>query len=250
MQFTEALVPGRLIRRYKRFLADIALGVGGEGETVTAHCPNPGAMLGLQTPGNPVWLRPIQSATRKLPFALELVALSSIENEEILVGINTNRPNALAREAIESGRIAELAGYESIRAEVRYGTNSRIDLLLEAGGRPPCYVEIKNVHFRRTEGGAPLTSAGGLAEFPDSVTSRGTKHLGELAAVAASGGRAVMLYIVQRGDCDRLTTAPDMDPAYDAALRKAVNGGVEALCYDCHVDVTGIAVRRRLDIVL
>jgi sugar fermentation stimulation protein A len=153
-----------------------------------------------------------------------------------LVGINAVRANGLAVEAISAGRVPALAGYASLRREVRYGRASRIDILLEGDSRPPCYVEVKNVHLKR----------GDDAEFPDSVTIRGAKHLDELSAVAARGGRAVMLYVVQRADCGRFAVAADIDPAYAAALVRARAAGVETLCYACTVSVQAIEVARPL----
>jgi sugar fermentation stimulation protein A len=228
MRFPVPLVPARLIRRYKRFLADVEIAGA---EPVTAHCPNPGSMLGLNAPGSEIWLAP---TTTKLPYRWELVRADGG-----LVGINPGHPNALVAEALAHARIPELAGYATARREVRYGVNSRIDLLLEAPDRPPCYVEVKNVHLRR---------GGGAAEFPDCVTARGAKHLGELAAMVAAGARAVMVYLVQREDCDHFTLAADLDPAYARAFAAARAAGVEALCYACAVACDGIEVARKLPI--
>jgi sugar fermentation stimulation protein A len=225
MRFEAPLLRGTLIRRYKRFLADIALE---DGREVTAHCPNPGAMLGLTAPGSTVWLSPANNPARKLKFTWEM-----IEAEGTIVGINTGRPNALGEETILAGRVPGLEGYARLRREVKYGRNSRIDILLEDDDRPPCHVEIKNVHFMREPG---------IAEFPDSVTARGAKHLDELADVAAAGGRAVMLYVVQRGDCRRLRIAGDLDPTYAKAFARARASGVEALAHGCKTDLESIVL--------
>ena len=196
------------------------------------HCPNPGSMLGLAEPGRPVWLSESRNPARKLALTWELTNLGGP-----LVGINTNRANGLAAEAWSAGRLPELAGYESLRREVPYGHNSRIDFLLQAAGRPPCYLEVKSVTLSRRDG---------LAEFPDSVTQRGAKHLAELAAVAAEGARAVQLFLVQRGDCSRVALAADIDPAYAAAFRTARARGLEVLCYGCKVGVEAIELERSL----
>jgi len=237
MRFADPLRRGRLIKRYKRFLADVRFD---DGEAVTAHCPNPGSMLSVSDPGSTVWLSRSDNPKRKLAHTLEL-----IETPGGLVGVNPNRANDLAREAIAEGRIAALAGYAAIRREVRYGENSRIDLLLEDDGRPACYVEVKSVTLRR-DGGAAGDGMG-LAEFPDAVTKRGAKHLGELAAMAAGGARAVMLYLAQRGDCGRFAVAADIDPGYAQARAEAAAAGVEMLAFRCTVSAEGIAVADPLD---
>jgi sugar fermentation stimulation protein A len=237
MNFHTKLIEARFLRRYKRFFADVALADGTE---ITAHCPNPGAMLGLQTPGARAFLSKSDSKTRKLSHTLEL-----LETDDGLVGINTGLPNRLAGEAIAAGRIPELAGYAERLAEQRYHENSRIDWLLRGPERADAYIEVKNVHLRRLD-----RSGGTAAEFPDCVTARGAKHLDALVDMAALGYRAVMLYIVQRTDCDHFRIAADIDPAYDAAFRRAASAGVEMLCYDCSVERDGVAIRRRLPAVI
>lgn len=194
-------------------------------------------MLGVAVDGARVWVSKSASKTRKLPYSWELIDLDGA-----LVAINTSNPNRIAEEAICGGVIPELTGYKTIRREVKYGEKSRIDVLLEGGRRgAPCYVEIKNVHLSR---------AGGLAEFPDSVTARGAKHLGELAARRAAGDRAVLLLVVQRGDCREFRPAADIDPAWAAALRAAARAGVETLCYDCEVTHSEVRLRRALPVLL
>ncbi|MDA1099914.1 MAG: DNA/RNA nuclease SfsA [Proteobacteria bacterium] len=226
MQFPDPLIRGTLLRRYKRFLADVKLD---DGQEITAHCANPGAMLGLKDAGAEVWLSPARNPKRKLQFSWEL-----LHADGALVGINTAHPNGLAAEAIADGRIAPLRGYEDLRREVKYGQNSRVDILLCQTGLPDCYVEVKNVHLMRQPG---------LAEFPDSVTKRGAKHLVELGDMVAAGHRAVMFYLVQRTDCDRFAIAGDIDPTYAKELRRAMGRGVEMICYDCDIETTGIQVR-------
>jgi len=233
MRFPDPLIPGRLARRYKRFLANVELDGG---ELVVAHCANPGSMLGLAEPGMRVWLSPSRNPSRKLNYSWELTAVG-----DDLVGIHTGHPNGIVAEAVAAGRIPELAGYESLRREVRYGRNSRIDLLLESPDRPPCYLEVKNVHLVRRES---------VAEFPDSVTKRGAKHLAELALMAGSGARAAMFFLVQRGDCDRFEIAADIDPEYDRALRAARACGVETLCYACRVGREEIEIDRPVPFML
>jgi sugar fermentation stimulation protein A len=229
MQFPQPLIRGVLIQRYKRFLADVVLDDGTE---LTAHCPNPGAMLGLNMPGLPVWLSKSPDPKRKLPHTLELV-----EVDGGLVGINTMHPNRLVAEALANDAIPELAGYEIHRREVKYGTNSRVDFLLTGAGKPTTWLEVKNCHLRR---------AGTLAEFPDCVAARSAKHLRELEAMVAAGDRAVVLFVVQRTDCDAFAACADLDPAFARGLDQAMANGVEVLVYACDVRAEGVRVTHRI----
>jgi sugar fermentation stimulation protein A len=229
MRFSTPLIPATLIKRYKRFLADVALPAG---ETITVHVANPGAMTGLATPGARVWLSKSDNAKRKLPHSWELVEVDFGGGAE-LVGVNTAHPNPLVGAALAAGAIPELAGYDTIRREVKYGKNSRVDFLLESATRPPCYVEIKNVHLMRRPG---------LAEFPDAKTERGAKHLVELGDMVEQGARAVMLYVIQIGSATRFKLARDIDPKYGAAYDAARVRGVEALAWMCRIEPGGIAI--------
>jgi sugar fermentation stimulation protein A len=233
MRFPAPLVPATLQRRYKRFLADVLLP---DGEEITAHVANPGAMTGLAAPGTKVWLSRSDNPKRKLAWSWELAEVDLGSGLE-LVGVNTAHPNPLVGAAIAAGAIVELAGYGALRREVKYGRNSRVDFLLEDGGkdggRPPCYVEVKNVHLMR---------ARGLAEFPDSVTARGAKHLDELSAMVAQGCRSVMVFLVQIGSADRFALARDIDSNYGEAFDRARKAGVEAIAYRCAISETEIAV--------
>jgi sugar fermentation stimulation protein A len=226
MTFTHPLVFGRLVRRYKRFLVDVTLD---DGSTVTGTCPNTGSMQSCVTPGWRVALTHAPSPTRKYAYTWELV-----HNGKTWIGINTQRTNRLAEEAIVAGRIPELAGYEDVLREQSYGNNSRIDLLLGAGERR-CYVEVKNVTLRTDDGSAA---------FPDAVTERGRKHLEELARMVRVGHRAVMLYVIQRGDVTGFRIAHEIDPAYARALRHARKHGVEALVYGVSVSPRRLRVAR------
>jgi sugar fermentation stimulation protein A len=236
MRFPAPLVPATLIRRYKRFLADVVLD---SGETLTVHVANPGAMIGLSTPGARIFVSKSDNARRKLSYSWELVEADLGSGPE-LVGVNTAYPNALVLEAITAKRIPELDGYSAVRREVRYGHNCRIDFLLEDGHRPPCYLEVKNVHLMRQSR---------LAEFPDAVTARGAKHLGELIGAAARGARAVMLFVIQIGSAERFTVARDIDPRYAQALDRARQSGVEALAWRCQVSAEAISVTRPVPLV-
>ena len=226
MRFGTPLVPARLIRRYKRFLADAELATG---EVVTAHCPNPGSMMGLAAPGTRIWLEPNDDPKRKLRYGWRLVELGAGHWS----GIDTAVPNRIVKEALAARAIPALADYDHVRPEVLYGEASRVDFLLTGDGLPDAWVEVKNVHLRRQ---------GDLAEFPDSVTARGARHLAELARMAAEGHRAVMLYVVQRTDCARLAMAADLDPAYAAAFDAARAAGVEMLCHGTAIDAGGVTL--------
>ncbi|WP_377288654.1 DNA/RNA nuclease SfsA [Rhizobium sp. SG2393] len=218
MEFSPPLVPARLVSRYKRFLFDAVLE---DGSAITGFCPNTGSMRGLTAPGSRIYLSTHETGTRKYRYQLELV-----EADGTLVGINTGLPNRLALEAIRAGVVPALASHETIKAEQRYAVQSRIDFLLTDHSGARLYVEVKNVHFSRKAG---------LAEFPDSPTTRGARHLDDLAAMVAEGHRAAMLYIIQRGDCERLAIAADFDPAYARAYKHARAAGVEAYAVACRV---------------
>lgn len=226
MKFAKSLVSGRLIKRYKRFLTDVTLD---SGEEITAHCTSTGTMLGLLEAGARVWLSPSDNPNRKLKYTWEMV-----ESDGVKVGINTSHPNNLVAEAIVGNIMPEFTGYQKIRREVKYGQNSRIDLLLEEGTQPSCYIEVKNVHLRR----------GGVAEFPDAVTERGTKHLREMTELVQQGKRAAMVYVVQRDDCDVFRLAADLDPIYAQTAAKAFAAGVEIYAYACEMQEDGIRLYR------
>ncbi|HEY2357847.1 MAG TPA: DNA/RNA nuclease SfsA [Phenylobacterium sp.] len=225
MDFPQPLTRGVLVQRYKRFFADVLLDDGTE---ITAHCPNPGAMLGLNTPGLPAYVSHSDDPKRKLAHTLELV-----EADGGLVGINTMHPNRLVAEALAADAIPELTGYATHRREVRYGANSRVDFLLEAPDRAPCWLEVKNCHLRRS---------GALAEFPDCIAARSLKHLKELTAMVDAGQRAVMLFVVQRTDCDAFAACHDLDPAYASGLIEAAACGVEVLIRACEISPQSVRI--------
>lgn len=227
MRFETPLVPARLIRRYKRFLADCRLE---DGREVTAHCANPGSMMGLAEPGLRVWLEPNDDPRKKLKFGWRLV---DHENGHF-TGVDTSIPNRVVHEALKTRKIDSLAAYGTVRPEVKYGSASRIDFLLSQPGLPDAYVEVKSVTLCRTPG---------LAEFPDSVTRRGARHLDDLAQVVREGGRAMMLYLIQRTDSTGFDLARDIDPGYAAAFLAARTVGVEVICYDTAITPQGIELR-------
>ncbi len=231
MQFPAPLSHGVLVSRYKRFFADVTLD---SGEEITAHCPNPGAMLGVNMPGLGVWLSKSDDPKRKLAHTLEMVETT----DGGLAGVNTMLPNKLVAEALAAGAIPELDGYATVRPEVKYAEASRVDFLLTGPDRPPCWLEVKNVHLSR---------APGLAEFPDCVAARSTRHLADLAAQVAIGDRAVALFVVQREDCEAFKACQDLDPAFARGLNAAADAGVEVLVYACEVGMDEIRVKRRID---
>ncbi len=222
------LVRGILIKRYKRFLADVELGTG---QIVTAHCPNTGSMAGCAESGQPVYLSRQDNPKRKLKYTWQL-----IEMPTSLVGINTLVPNRLVLLSAQAGLIPELAGYETFEREVKIGSNSRIDLRLGCDHNDQCYIEIKNCTLVHD----------GLAQFPDAVTTRGLKHLNELEKLVKSGYRCVMFYFIQRMDASEFRPADKIDPDYGKGLRRAVNRGVEILAYDVAMDLAGIKLNRKI----
>ncbi len=230
------LLRGTLIKRYKRFLTDVKLD---SGEQVTATCPNTGSMMGLLEPDNPVWLSVSDNPKRKYKHTWEMVEAVNAGGERARVGLNTGLPNKLVEEAIVSGRIPQLAGYDTLKREQKYGNNSRIDILLSDASKPSCYVEVKNV---------TLSRSAGLAEFPDAVTSRGAKHLVELADMVREGHRAIMVYLIQRSDVKKFSLAHDIDPTYVEVWTKATDAGVESIAMACTMGDDTISCDRAIDI--
>ena len=229
MEFPSPLAHGQLVSRYKRFFADVELD---DGTAITAHCPNPGAMLGLNTPGLGAWVSRSDDSKRKLPWTLELV-----EVDGGLVGINTMLPNRLVAEALAADAIPELTGYDVHRREVKYGEASRVYFLLTHPDRPACWLEVKNCHLRRE---------GTLAEFPDCVAARSARHLKDLAREVGRGDRAVQLFVVQRTDCDAFAACAELDPVYARGLGEAAAAGVEVLVYRCAIDPGAITIADRI----
>ena len=229
MDFTTPLIPARLIKRYKRFLADARLEDGTE---ITAHCANPGSMMGLKEPGTKIWLEPNDDPKKKLKYGWRLVD----HEDGHFTGVDTSVPNRALKASLMAHEIPEFASYPTVRSEVKYGQNSRIDFFLSGDG-PDLYVEVKSVTLSRQTG---------CAEFPDSVTARGTKHLNELVEMVKSGHRALMFYLVQRTDADHVTLAEDIDPTYAAAFDAARAAGVEVLAYDCQISPQSITLGKPL----
>ena len=232
MEFDAPPLEGRFRGRYKRFFADVELG---DGSVVTAHCPNTGSLLGCQEPGSRVWLRDSRNPERKLRYTWQ-----AIEVGGVWVNVDTQLPNRVVFEAIEAGSVPALAGYESVRREVPYGKGSRIDVLLSSDDAPACYVEVKNTTLAER----------GTALFPDAVTDRGLKHLRELVRVVRGGARAVQFFFVSRDDIDRFRPADAIDPRYAAALRRAVDAGVEVTAWSARVEPHGLEIGRELELDL
>jgi len=234
VRFAGPLAEGRLIRRYKRFLADVQL----PGQVVTASCPNTGSMMGCADPGSRVWLSEHDSPSRKYRHTWQIVEVGGAR--PVMVGINTGLPNALVQEAIAEGTIAELQGYRTLRREVAYGEEgSRIDIVLESPRRKACYVEVKNV---------TAAASRGVALFPDCVSARGARHLRELMRLKAAGLRPVQLYCVQRGDVREVRPADAIDPEYGRTLREAIDAGVEVLAYRARVTPDEILLAERIEV--
>ncbi len=232
MRFDTPPLEGRLRERYKRFLADVELP---DGTLITAHCPNTGSLLGCKEPGSRAWLRDSGDPKRKLRFTWQ-----AIEIEGNWVNVDTNLPNRVVFESILAGRVPSLTGYANARREVKYGTNSRIDVLLEDPDRAPCYIEVKSTTLTDDR----------TALFPDAVTARGLKHLGELTQVVEDGARAVQFFFISRADVDVFRPADAIDPAYATALRRAADAGVEIEAWSSKVEALGVELDRKLELDL
>jgi len=232
MKFSNNLIKAKFIKRYKRFFSDHILE---NGQVVTAHCPNTGAMTGVAKEGITSWLSESNNPKRKLKWTWELT-----QENDIIVGVNTHNPNKIIQEAINNKKIKELLNYKILKREVKYGVNSKIDIFLQDESKVNCYVEVKNVHLSREKG---------LAEFPDGITSRGTKHLKELANVAKNGDRAVMLYLIQRNDCNYFKIAEDIDIEYGKAFIDALNAGVEVICIDTILNISEINIGKKIKLL-
>ncbi len=233
MQPNRPLIKGTLIKRYKRFLADVELE---NGEIVTAHCPNTGAMTGCAEPGYRVWLSESDNPKRKLAYTWEL----ALTHQKHWIGINTHNANKLVKEALEHSRIASLSDYDTIRQEVKYGEhNSRIDLLLQDKNQPDCYVEVKSVTLLRQ----------GKGYFPDAKTTRGTKHLQELTQMVTQGHRAVLLFCVQHSGIKNVMVASDIDPDYATAMGRAIDAGVEIMAFGCEMNEQKVELNQHLDFI-
>ncbi|MGA9251320.1 MAG: DNA/RNA nuclease SfsA [Roseobacter sp.] len=235
MRFQTELVPARLTKRYKRFLADCVLEA--DGTEITAHCANPGSMMGLAEPGTRVWLEPNDDPRKKLKYGWRLVD----HQNGHFTGVDTSLPNRVLKTALMARSVPPFEGYTMVRPEVKYGQNSRIDFLLSGDGLQDAYIEVKSVTLSRRTG---------VAEFPDSVTARGAKHLAELASMVAAGHRAVMLYLVQRTDCTEFKLASDIDPTYAAAYRAARDAGVETYCLGTNITAQAIEIAAPLRLVI
>ena len=230
MKFSSPLVRGKLLKRYKRFLADIELS---DGELITAHCANTGSMKSCGSPGDVIHLSHNPSPKRKLAYSWEYTEVGSG-----FIGINTMRPNRIVEEAIADKKIPELSSYDTIRREVKYGEASKIDLLLESEDAelPKCYVEIKNVTLKD----------GDHVSFPDAVTKRGLKHLHELSLMVNEGHRAVLLFFVNRPDTEFMTIAKEVDPAYSKGIDEALASGVEILAYQADSTLQGVGIKGKI----
>lgn len=222
------LTPGTLVKRYKRFLADVRLD---SGDLVTAHCANSGTMKECSEPGRTVYLSLHDNPKRKLKYTWEMIKMPNS-----LVGVNTMVPNRLVKKSIEGGLVKQLKGYENVKAEVKVSDRSRLDLLLTNGDKEKCFVEIKNCTLVKD----------GLASFPDAVTTRGRKHLVELQMLAKEGSRSIIFFLVQRMDAKAFTSADNIDPAYGKELRKAKNNGVEIIVYDVIIDLNRIVLGKKI----
>lgn len=232
MKFDQPALEGRFLKRYKRFFADVELP---DGSVITAHCPNTGSLLGCKEPGSRVLLRDSGDPKRKLRYSWQ-----AIQVQGTWVNVDTNLPNRVVYEALEAGKLPGLKGYAEFKREVKYGENSRIDVLMTKANGERCYVEVKNTTM----------AEGDQALFPDAVTSRGLKHLVELQKLAEAGVRAVLFFFVSRGDVSSFRPADAIDPEYSCALRRAADAGVEVMAWSTRVTPGGVELLRKLTLDL
>ena len=229
MNFEKKLISGLFIKRYKRFFADVKV----NNQIITAHCPNTGSMYGLLKKDNKVWISKSDNPNRKLKYTLEI-----IEDKKSKVGVNTHSTNKIVNHALQNKLIKELSNFSEIKPESRYGTNTRFDFLI-IDRKFKAFLEVKNVTLSRKKK---------LAEFPDSVTSRGLKHINELVKAGKKKYKIFILFLVQRDDCDSFSIAKDIDPNYSIALQKAVKNNLKVLCYDCKFSSKGIKLNKKMKI--
>ncbi len=227
MNFKKTLIPGELIKRYKRFFVDIKIG----NNTVIAHCPNTGSMLGLLKPGNKVWLSKSDDPKRKLKYTLQI-----IKDKNSKVGVNTHLTNKIVLNALNNKVIKNFKNIDTVKQEIKFGKNTRFDFLVLEGSKKS-FIEVKNVTLSRQKK---------LAEFPDAVTSRGLKHIQELLKAKKKGYKIYLLFVIQRDDCDKFELAKDLDPKYCELLTKAVKKKLNILCYDCKFFAKGIKLNRKI----
>ena len=229
-QPNKKFISGKFIKRYKRFFVDVQL--DNNKEVVTAHCPNTGSMLGLLKEGNKVKLTEVDDPNRKLKYTLEIIRSNGAN-----VGVNTHRANRIVEEALISNKIKGLKKILELKREVKYGENSRIDFLINNNIGEQIYIEVKNV---------TLSLKKGVAEFPDAITERGSKHLQELQKIKNKKTRAVMLFLIQRDDCKYFQIAKDIDEKYKVTYEKALKSGVKVLCYDCKLSDEEIKINNQI----
>ena len=229
MNFQKTLISGEFIKRYKRFFVDVKIG----NNTVTAHCPNTGSMLGLLNKGNKVWLSKSDNPKRKLKYTLQI-----IEDKKSKIGINTHLTNKIVFDALKRRLIKNFSNLKEIKQEVKFGENTRFDFLV-INGNKKVFIEVKNVTLSRHKG---------IAEFPDAVTSRGLKHIKELLNAKKEGYDIYLFYVVQRDDCNKFELAKDIDPEYCELLVKAVKKKLKILCFDCKFSSKGIKLNREIKI--
>jgi len=228
MKFNKKLLQGTLVKRYKRFFVDIKY----KNKTITAHCPNSGSMMGLLNKNNKVWFSISDNPNRKLKYTLEI-----IEVKKNKVGINTMLSNKIVHEALKHKKISELAKFNEIKTEVKFSENTRFDFFL-SNKIEKCFLEVKNVTLLRKNK---------LAEFPDAVTSRGKKHLDELAKAKKQGYQSYILYLIQRENCDSFKISEDIDKKYKISFSEALNAGVKILCYDCKLNTEEIKLNKQIN---